>query len=121
MRNLAPRAASAARDTSQMVTGIVEKINTGDQLARDTGKTITMVPDNVAEVCKPLGEISTDSNGQASSIEQINASVANINEVTQKNAKIAQDLVQIMDKFRLNAGEAGDEREPIRRRHKARP
>ena len=85
-----------------MVAGIVERINTGDQLARDTGTTFQAVTENVAEVCNLMGEISTDSNEQAGGIEQINASVTTINDVTQQNAKIAQDLVQIMDHFRLH-------------------
>ncbi len=109
VRNLAQRASTAARDTSRMVAGIVEKISTGDQLARDTGTTFQAVSTNVGKVCGLMGEISTDANEQASSIEQINASVTAINDVTQQNAHLAQDLVELLDQFRHRAGDAAAE------------
>jgi methyl-accepting chemotaxis protein len=104
VRNLALRAADEARNTSQMMTDILGKIRTGEQLAQATSQDFVQTRTSSTEVVELMGGIAKATREQSQGIEQINASILDLNRVTQQNAASAQELASIMSIFITETG-----------------
>ena len=99
VRNLAMRAAEAARVTARLIEDTVKKINDGDELAASTNATFSEVAQNIQKVSQFMNEIVQASDEQAKGIEQINQTVANINNVTQNNVSLGHELIEAVNVF----------------------
>jgi methyl-accepting chemotaxis protein len=103
VRNLAMRAADAARNTAQQMGEIVQKIKRGEQLVGNTAKDFEVVADSSDKVMQLMREISDASREQSQGIDQINRAVSEMNGVTQRNAASAEELASSMSIFRVDA------------------
>jgi methyl-accepting chemotaxis protein len=102
VRNLAMRAAEAAKNTSNHIENIVKKIKEGATMVAATNQDFKQVADNTTKTVAIVGEIASASREQSQGIEQINRAVADMNDVTQKNAASAEELAAIMSMFKIN-------------------
>ena len=91
VRNLAQRSASAAKEITALINDSVSKVEAGNQLAERTGKTMQEIVDSVASVSSIMSEIMAASVEQSSGIEQVNAAVAQMDEMTQQNAALVEE------------------------------
>ena len=91
VRNLAQRAADAARTTSELIEETIEKIEQGDSLVKSTGDAFSEVEANADKIADLVGEIAAASNEQAQGIEQINTAMSQMDQVTQGNAASASE------------------------------
>ncbi|QTA81700.1 Methyl-accepting chemotaxis protein signailing-domain-containing protein, HAMP domain-containing [Desulfonema limicola] len=101
VRNLAMRSAKAARNTADLIENTVKKIKEGSELANTADQGFKNVASNAAKVADLVSEISLASKEQKTRIEQINGSVARMNEVVQKNAARAEELSDSMSVFKI--------------------
>jgi len=92
VRNLAMRAADAARNTSHLIEGIVVKVKEGYGLVELTDKAFATVADRSSEVGKLVSEISASSREQAQGVEHVNIAVAEMDKVVQQNAANAEEF-----------------------------
>ena len=92
VRNLAMRAADAARNTSQLIEGIVVKVKEGYGLVELTDKAFASVANRASEVGKLVSEISASSREQAQGVEHVNIAVAEMDKVVQQNAANAEEF-----------------------------
>jgi len=99
VRNLAMRAAEAARTTAQLIENTVKNIEEGDALADSTNAIFNEVTDNILKASQFMSEIAQTANEQAKGIEQINQVVGTINNVTQHNVTLGQELVEAVNVF----------------------
>lgn len=99
VRNLALRAAEAAKSTSTLMTEVVEKIRTGEKLVKATNQEFGEMKASTSKVAELMREISTASKEQSQGIEQINTAILGMNQVTQENAASAEELASIMATF----------------------
>ena len=99
VRNLALRASEAARNSSLLIEDIVKKIGGEERLVADTGNNFGQVVESLTKVVGLVSEITAASKEQAQGIEQINRAVAGMNQVTQQNSTVAQELSSAMAKF----------------------
>jgi methyl-accepting chemotaxis protein len=104
VRNLAMRAAEAAKNTAQLMGEIVQKVKRGEQLVGNTAKDFEVVTDSSGKVMLLMGEISDASREQSQGIDQINRAVSEMNSVTQRNAASAEELASAMSIFRVDTG-----------------
>jgi methyl-accepting chemotaxis protein len=124
VRNLALRAAEAARNSTGLVTDIVGKIRSGEQLVNETNKEFVEVRTGSRKVVELMGEIAAASNEQSQGIDQINTAILQMNTVTQKNAASAEELAASMATFVTEIGDssrrtsAGSKRVEAARRNK---
>ncbi len=91
VRNLAQRSAQAAKDTSELIHGTVERIRNGSQNVEHLAvgfKDIENASQNVGHL---VNEISTATNEQAQGVDQVNTAVAQMDKVTQTNAATAEE------------------------------
>lgn len=104
VRNLAMRAAEAAKNTATLIEDIVKKIRKGETLVGVTNESFHEITESSAKVVRLIGEIAKASHEQSNGIDQINRAVAEMNSLTQQNAAGAEELASIMAMFRTNHG-----------------
>jgi methyl-accepting chemotaxis protein len=91
VRNLAKRAASAARETTGLIEGAAGRAREGVTVAQDVGKVLGAIVGDVAQVSDLVGGISTASQEQAQGVEQINVAISELDKVTQNNAANSEE------------------------------
>jgi len=91
VRNLAARAASAAKNTSDLIEGIVKQINEGSQTVKKTGSLFKDLVGNVRKGGELIAEISAASKEQSEGINQVNKAVGDMDSVAQQNAANAEE------------------------------
>lgn len=91
VRNLAMKAADAAKHTSDMISKTVKKIRLGSVLLANTGTDFSRVSENASSVAKIISEISAASGDQAAGIGQISNAVVEMDKTIQSNAATADE------------------------------
>ena len=91
VRNLAMRSAGAAKNTSELIESIVNKINDGSQLVTTTNDAFSLVVESSIKVGGLIAEISEASREQSNGIEQVNLAITDMDKVVQKNAANAEE------------------------------
>jgi methyl-accepting chemotaxis protein len=99
VRNLALRAAEAARNSSTLMTDIVGKIRSGEQLVKTTNQEFVEIKTNSHQVVELMGGIAAASREQSQGIEQVNTAILEMNTVTQRTAGSAEELAAVMSIF----------------------
>jgi methyl-accepting chemotaxis protein len=99
VRNLALRAAEAAKNTSALMTDIVGKIRTGEKLVHETNRDFVEMSTSSNTIVELMGGIAAASREQSQGIEQINTAIQEMNRVTQQTAASAEELASIMATF----------------------
>ncbi len=115
VRNLAGRSADAAKEIKTLISASVERVAQGTTLVDQAGTTMTEVVGAIRRVTDIMGEISAASNEQATGVAQVGEAVTQMDQATQQNAALveemaaaasslrtqAQDLVQVVAVFKL--------------------
>ncbi|MBU0479799.1 MAG: CZB domain-containing protein [Proteobacteria bacterium] len=91
VRNLALRAAQAAKNTSQLIEDTVKKVQTGSRQASETSEAFDIAAEASAKIKNIVSEIAKASNEQDQGITQINKALAEIDAITQQNAASAEE------------------------------
>lgn len=90
VRSLAQRSAGAAKEIKQLIDDSVHKVSLGNELVAQAGATISGVVDSVQRATAIMGEITRASLEQRSTISQVNKAVAELDEITHKNAALVE-------------------------------
>ena len=120
VRSLAGRSAEAAKEIKRLITDSVERVEQGGTLVNQAGQTMEEVVHSVRRVTDIMGEISAASSEQSAGVNQVGEAVTQMDQATQQNAALveemsaaatslnqqAQELVQAVAVFRLDAGAA---------------
>jgi len=120
VRSLAGRSADAAKEIKSLISASVERVEYGTALVDQAGTTMTDVVGSIRRVTDIMGEISAASNEQSLGVSQIGEAVTQMDQVTQQNAALveemaaaasslkgqAQDLVQTVSVFKLGGNAA---------------
>ena len=115
VRSLAQRSAEAAREIKALISTSVEKVEDGNELVGNAGKSMDEIVASVKRVTGIMGEIVGATEEQRQGIEQIEQAIAQMDSMTQKNAALVEQaadaaaavkdqshrLVQAMASFRL--------------------
>jgi len=118
VRALAQRAGGAAREIKTLIGASTERVQAGATQAQAAGGVMTRVVEEVSRVSALLQEISNSTHEQTSGIQQVGSAVSHLDQVTQQNAALveqsaaaaeslsgqAQQLAEIVSRFRLNRG-----------------
>jgi methyl-accepting chemotaxis protein len=90
VRSLAGRSADAAKEIKQLINASVEKVEAGSTLVAQAGETMTEIVGSVQRVTDIMGGISTAAAEQSDGIAQVNAAVAQLDQMTQQNAALVE-------------------------------
>ena len=103
VRNLAMRAAEAAKNTAGLIEGTVKKVKEGSELVERTNGAFTEVSKSAAKVADLVSEIAAASSEQAQGIDQVNKAVSEMDKVTQQNAANAEESASASEEMNAQA------------------
>jgi methyl-accepting chemotaxis protein len=103
VRNLAQRTATAAKEIKDLIGESVEKVGAGTALVDTAGQTMQEIVEAVKRVNDIMGEITTASADQSSSIESVNTSIARMDESTQQNAAMVEQAAAAATRLQQQA------------------
>ena len=86
VRSLATRSASAAEEVRKLIEESRREVTLGESQVQQAEQAIGVVIEAVLKVNEIMGEISSASDEQNRGLEQVNIAVAQMDEVTQRNA-----------------------------------
>ena len=131
VRNLAQRAAEAAKNIKAVIANSIGKVEDGARLVESAGQSMEEIVAQVKRVSAIIGEIAAASKEQSGGIEQVNQAITQIDQITQQNAALVEEataaaksledqsnaLVQGVAIFKLVDGHgAAPKREPVAKR-----
>lgn len=123
VRSLAGRSAEAAREIKTLINASVERVENGSALVCSAGATMDEVVKAISRVTEIVREISTSSRDQALGVEQVGQAVSLMDQNTQQNAALveqmasaagslnsqAAELVEAVSVFKVGAAFSNDE------------
>lgn len=92
VRSLAQRSAASAREIRQLIDSSHTTVSRGAELAAQAEASMQQVVTSVKRVTDVISEIGAASIEQAAGIDQINRAMAQMDEITQRDAQMAQEL-----------------------------
>ncbi|MCB2185101.1 MAG: histidine kinase [Deltaproteobacteria bacterium] len=112
VRNLAQRAAEAARNTAGLIEGTIHKTKEGAQLVARTNEAFTEVQSRAGKMGELVGEIAAASQEQSLGIGQINLAISEVDKLTQEMASNAEESASASEELSSQAnamrGAVGD-------------
>ena len=119
VRGLAQRSAGAAKDIKSLITTSTEQVSQGVSLVAETGTMLDRILVKINDVTTLIGKIAVATDAQSSHLREVNASVVQMDDMTQQNAAMveqttactrnlaseADQLAELVRGFRLKAGE----------------
>ncbi len=121
VRDLAGRAAGAAKDIKALVTRSTAEVRTGVDLVKATGEALTRIGDDVLKINDHVHAIFTSAREQSTGLTEINTAIGQMDQATQQNAAMveestaashslasdAETLNRLISQFQIN-GDNGD-------------
>ena len=119
VRNLAARSATAAKETTELIEGSIQKTASGKNIADNTAASLASIVAGTQKAAELVGEIAVASNEQAAAIEQTNRGIDQLSAVVQSNSATSEEaaaaseelasqadfLKSMVDKFKLKGAE----------------
>ncbi len=90
VRNLAQRSATAAKDIKNLIDVSVGKVGIGMVQVQRAGATMEQVVASVQQVTAIMQDIARASHEQSIGVDQVNAAIAHLDQVTQQNAAMVE-------------------------------
>jgi len=91
VRNLAQRAASAAKETGGLIEQTVQRVSRGVELNETTSKSFARMGESASHVASLIAQIAKASEEQAQGVEQVSTAMSQMDKVTQQNAAGAEE------------------------------
>ncbi|WP_022971584.1 methyl-accepting chemotaxis protein, partial [Xanthomonas maliensis] len=91
VRTLAQRSANAAKEIKQLIEDSVSRVEQGNVLVGQAGRTMQEIVGSVQRVTDIMREISDASQQQAQGIEQVGDTVTQMDQATQQNAALVEE------------------------------
>jgi methyl-accepting chemotaxis protein len=103
VRNLAMRAAEAAKNTAGLIEETVKKVRHGSDQVDRTNQEFKMVADTFNKSGELVGQIAAASKEQAQGIEQVNRAVSELDRFTQDNASSSEESASLATQMNSQA------------------
>lgn len=118
VRNLASKSAEAAKNTTALIEDSIRAVENGTRLTAVTTQSLQTVVERAQVIEVAVGRIFEATEGQASSLNQVNTGVDQISSVVQTNSATAEEsaaaseelngqalmLKELVGQFKLNNG-----------------
>jgi methyl-accepting chemotaxis protein len=105
VRSLAGRSAEAAREIRNLITASVMRIDNGSELADQAGETMREVTASIQRVSTLMSDISTATAEQAAGVGQVGEAVVHMDQATQENAALVEEMAAAAEALRSQARE----------------
>ncbi|RUR40168.1 methyl-accepting chemotaxis protein [Vreelandella populi] len=108
VRNLASRSAEEAKRIRMLINNNVESIKEGESLVTSTSETLKAIAERAQHTAALVSEISAATSEQSAGIEQINQALTQLEEVTQQNAALVEQVATASRSLDDQAGDMAD-------------
>jgi methyl-accepting chemotaxis protein len=105
VRNLAQRSAGAAKEIKDLINDSVQRVEMGSALVDHAGTTMAEVVDSIKRVNDLMAEISAASREQSEGVSQIGDAVTQMDQVTQQNAALVEQMAAAASSLQSQSGE----------------
>ncbi|MGF7184141.1 methyl-accepting chemotaxis protein [Desulfitispora alkaliphila] len=92
VRSLSNRSAEAAKEIERLIETSTAKVNKGNELMIDTKKVFKEIIVNNEKVSTAIQEVALGLQDQSTSIEDVRGAIDELNEVTQQNAALVEEI-----------------------------
>ncbi|MEH0831895.1 methyl-accepting chemotaxis protein [Pectobacterium cacticida] len=103
VRNLAQHSASAAKEIKTLIDANVANVKQGSSMVENAGKHISDIVDEVLQVSSMIKEISNATREQTAALSLINTSIAQIEQMTQRNTDMVSHSTEAAEGLNLQA------------------
>ncbi|MFP4279013.1 MAG: methyl-accepting chemotaxis protein [Halochromatium sp.] len=103
VRGLAGRSADAAKEIRALVETSTARVEAGTARVDKAGETIGEIVSAVHQVNRLVDEIASASQAQSQGIEQVNRAIAQMDQVTQRNADLVREDAKAADQVEAEA------------------
>jgi methyl-accepting chemotaxis protein len=124
VRALAQRSAEAAKEIKALISASNTQVAAGVGLVGETGKALTRIVTQIAEINGVVTDIAASAQEQATGLNEVNTAVNQMDQVTQQNAAMveestaasfalaqeAEDLTRMMSQFKVGVQAIGGAR-----------
>nr|WP_297530020.1 methyl-accepting chemotaxis protein [uncultured Roseateles sp.] len=100
VRSLAQRSAQAAKEIKTLIATSVERVESGSRLVSDAGTTMNDIVTSVQRVTDIIAEIRAASQEQSDGINQVNAAVGHLDQMTQQNAALVEEAASAAESLK---------------------
>ncbi|MEY4764611.1 MAG: hypothetical protein RI907_1284 [Pseudomonadota bacterium] len=108
VRALAQRSANAAREIKTLIQASVERVQAGSDLVGEAGQTMQALIAQVGQVNELINTISAVAAQQTSGVQQVNASVMELEQATQRNAGLVHQTSDAAHTLRAETGKLAE-------------
>ena len=91
VRSLAQRSSQAAKDIKDLITNSSTQVQDGVELVNRAGASLTEIVESIKKVAEIVSEIASASGEQSTGIDQVNAALTQMDEVTQQNSALVEE------------------------------
>ncbi len=103
VRTLAARAGAAAREIKQLIDDSAERVADGTTTVAEVGERIRGVVGEVMAVRSLIEEVSSAGQEQATGMSSVNLSVTELDDNTQQNASLVEEIAATAESLKANA------------------
>jgi methyl-accepting chemotaxis protein len=105
VRALAQRSATAAREIKTLIGDSTEKVDAGSRLVDEAGTTMRELLDRVGRVAGLVTQMASAGTEQSQSIDQVHQAIAQIDDVTQQNAALVEQVSAAAQSLKGQSGQ----------------
>jgi len=105
VRNLAARSAQAAKDTTGIIEGTMDKVAHGTRIANDTAGALAEIVSGVGEASDLVENIARQSMQQADAIATVSGGLEQVSQVVHQNSAIAEEAASSASALQVEARE----------------
>lgn len=91
VRNLAQRSAVSAKEIKELIDVSSTRVSTGSDQVNKCGEALKDILNHVDDLTMLISDIANSTNEQAAGIGQVNQAVAELDDITQQNAALAEE------------------------------
>ena len=91
VRALAQRSSEAAHEIKTLISGSSEHVANGVSLVAQAGEALTAITDRVVHIAALMSDMANNAQEQATSLDEINVGVGQLDQVTQRNASMVEE------------------------------
>jgi methyl-accepting chemotaxis protein len=103
VRSLAQRSANAAREIKTLISSSTERVEAGTRLVQEAGTSMHDIVAGVERMSQIISEITLAAEQESQGIGQVNAAVAQLDQMTQQNAALVEESAAAAESLKSQA------------------
>ncbi len=103
VRNLAQRSANAAKEIKALISNSVDQVNAGNRKVQQAGNTMQEIVESIVALNTNMQAIAEASVEQGDGIQMVNATLGQLDHITQQNAALVEQAAAAAESMRQQA------------------